>query len=121
MTKNITKLNDKIQEQLSQIPDFEELLLNSEDIDQRLKSLWITIYSNVTDDRERVSILYTEIFREVTNNAQGHAIYGPLVTKYLEKMAKCNDQLIKLSELIMAHHNAGAQVNPDELLDNFES
>jgi hypothetical protein len=70
------KLNKKIQEQINEMPDFEELLLKSEDLDQRLKSLWITIYNNVVDDRERVSILYTEIFREVSNNAQGHAIYG---------------------------------------------
>lgn len=101
------------------LPDFDELLLGSDDIDDRTRSLWLEIYVNATEDRERISVLYTDIFKDLKGNAQGHAIYGPLVTKYLEKMAKANDQLLKLAEQIMTYRKAEASLSPDDLLDQF--
>ena len=103
-----------------EIPDFEDLLKVAGDIDDRTKSLWLEIYSNARDDRERVSVLYTDIFLQMKGNVQGHAIYGPLVTKYLEKMAKSNDQLLKLSEQAMAYRKSEGSISPDDLLDQIQ-
>jgi hypothetical protein len=102
------------------LPNFEEILVNATDIDDRTKSLWVQIYNNACNDRERVAILYNDIFSEVKGNNQGHAVYGPLVTKYLEKMAKANDQLLKLSELIASYRKAEGTIDPDDLLDEIQ-
>ena len=112
-------LSQKIQKQKDELPDFDELLLEAGDVDDRTKSLWIEIYTNAVEDRERISVLYTDIFREMKGNAQGHMLYGPLVTKYLEKMAKSNDQLLKLAEQIMAYRKTEGSINPDDLLDQL--
>jgi len=113
-------LTQKIQKQKNELPDFDELILTANDVDDRTKSLWIEIYTNAVEDRERISVLYTDIFREMKGNAQGHMLYGPLVTKYLEKMAKSNDQLLKIVDQIMSHKKTEGSINPDDLLDQLQ-
>ena len=57
------------------------------------------IYRNATADREKASMLITNLWKEVTADPEKHALFGSAISKYLERMAKSNDQLIKLAEL----------------------
>ena len=113
-------LSKKIEDREHELLDFDELLYEATDIDDRSKSLWIEIYTNAVEDRERVSVLYTDIFMEMKGNPQGHAVYGPLVTKYLEKMAKSNDQLLKLAEQIAVYRKDDANIDAEDLLNQIE-
>lgn len=120
--KKTTNVAETLREQQDKLRDLDELLFDSEDIDDKVRSLWIEIYTNANDDRERISILYTDIFREMKGSPQGHAVYGPLVTKYLEKMAKANDQLLKLSEQIISFkHSNDTDIDPDDLLNSINT
>jgi hypothetical protein len=106
--------------QIEQIHDleFDDLIKAATDVDDRTRALWLEIYKNAIDDRERVSILYTNLQSEL-NSAQGHVVYGMLITKYLEKMAKSNDQLLKLAEQCLAYKKSDGSFSADDLLDKM--
>jgi len=64
------------------------------------EDLWGEIYKNATVDREKASMLITNLWKEITTDPEKHAIYGTSMVKYLERMSKSNDQLVKLAELM---------------------
>lgn len=80
--------------------DFAELLERIEYASPEMKKLWREIYQNSMDDRTAAHLLYADLYQNVVNNQQGHLNHGILMTKYLERMNKANDQLLKLAELI---------------------
>ena len=45
-------------------------------------------------------MLVTNLWKEITADPEKHILYGTTVSKYLERMAKSNDQLVKLAELM---------------------
>ena len=64
------------------------------------EEIWTEIYQNAFQDREKASMLVTNLWKEITADPEKHALYGSTMTKYLERMAKSNDQLVKLAELM---------------------
>jgi len=76
---------------------------SSKEIKDSAKSkeeLWEEIYGNATEDRQKASMLITNLWKEITADPEKHALYGTTMTKYLERMSKSNDQLVKLAELM---------------------
>ena len=64
------------------------------------EQIWSEIYQNAFQDREKASMLVTNLWKEITTDPEKHALYGTTITKYLERMNKSNDQLVKLAELM---------------------
>ena len=64
------------------------------------EDLWEEIYTNASNDREKASMLITNLWKEITTDPEKHALYGTTITKYLERMSKSNDQLVKLAEIM---------------------
>ena len=64
------------------------------------EQIWNEIYQNAFQDREKASMLVTNLWKEITTDPEKHALYGTTITKYLERMNKSNDQLVKLAELM---------------------
>ena len=64
------------------------------------EEVWKEIYTNATQDREKASMLVTDLWKEITADPEKHVLYGGTITKYLERMNKSNDQLVKLAELM---------------------
>ena len=64
------------------------------------EEIWAEIYQNAFQDREKASMLVTNLWKEITADPEKHALYGITITKYLERMSKSNDQLVKLAELM---------------------
>ena len=100
-------MNDKID--LSLIKDskkrekarkLNDLFESLKTADKRKKSLWIEIYENAIEDRENAQILWEDIQSNILDNTINHATYGSQATKYLERMNKSNDQLLRLAEII---------------------
>lgn len=89
-----------IKEKEKKLKTFEDLLNDIKDLDTRKKILWLDIYSNAIDDREKASILFTDTFQQTCGNVANHNILGPVIAKYLERMSRANDQLLKLAELV---------------------
>ena len=111
----LDKLLDGQRKSEEKIKDFADLLDDLTATKDEKKSLWKEIYENAVSDRERASILFTEAFKEMTGAASEHTTLGPIMTKYLERMCKSNDQILSLAEMISKAEKAEENVNPDEL------
>ena len=44
-----------------------------------------------------------------------HATLGPTLTKYLERMCKSNEQILRLAELISKAEEKEAKIDPDDV------
>ena len=109
---------DVIDEQLNilnqtrkKVAQFEDLLNSIDEMDDKKRLLWIEIYKNAVTDRESASILYTDTLMQLKGNAANHTILGPVVVKYIERMSRANDQLIKLAEIIIKEENKPLDTN----------
>jgi hypothetical protein len=52
-------------------------------------------------------------------NAANHNILGPVIAKYLERMSRANDQILKLAELVAREEET--DINPDSIFDSINS
>jgi len=85
------------EDKLKEFGDLLDSLSKSED---KKKLLWKEAYQNAIEDRQVASILVNDLLITIPGNSGNHAVHGVLMTKYLERMSKCNDQILKLAELI---------------------
>lgn len=110
-------LEDKVQ-------DFKTLLDTLTSLTDKKKQLWFEIYRNALLDRDVSFNMYTSVSALVLANPIEHAIHGPNISKYIERMSRCNDQLLKLAELISHEEDKSAaneEVNIDDLYDKFDA
>jgi hypothetical protein len=117
-----SKFSNKVsnlQETEEKLKKFGNLLDKIEGTDDNIKALWLEIYENATADRERASMLYTDIFIDVRGVPEKHGIYGVQMTKYLERMCKSNDQLIRLAEMIERAERQEAVVSADDIFNQI--
>ena len=54
----------------------------------------------VQGDGTDANILVTDLLLQIRGNLTNHQTYGSTMSKYLERMAKSNDQILKLAELL---------------------
>lgn len=111
---------------VEELLDFDELLMDATDVDDRTKSLWIEIYRNACRDREVIDMLYTDITKFVLGSGSStdptaHAVHGPTITKYIEKISRANDQLLKLADLIQSYRRDADRIDPDSILSEIEA
>jgi len=98
-----------------QMLDFSALLDTLSSIEEKKKALWRQIYENAVTDRRNAYMLFGDLYKDVHNAPAQHAIHGTTLAKYLERMEKSNQQLIKLAEIIDQHATASeAEVVTDE-------
>lgn len=83
-----------------QLADFNELLGTLASTEDKQKALWRQIYENAITDRMNAYLVWTDLYNEVRNKPAEHAIHGQNLSRYMERMSKANDQLIKLAELV---------------------
>ena len=110
---------EKFNEKEKKIENFNEMLLSIKDLDDKRRILWQEIYNNATTDRENASILFTDTLMQVRGNAANHNILGPVIVKYIERMSKANDQILKLAELIAKEDTR--QSDPSSIYDKIGS
>jgi hypothetical protein len=79
---------------------FGELLDTIGSLDDKTKLLWKDIYTNAFNDRMLAQNLYDNLWEIVHVNPDLHAIHGASLSKYVERLSRCNDQLIKLADLV---------------------
>ena len=91
------ELDERLEEDLK---DFSDLLGSIDGTNSKLKSLWKLIFENANIDRKNAYIIFVDLYIKCHGNADNHAIHGPNLAKYLERMEKANAQLLKLAELV---------------------
>lgn len=102
------------------LEEFSGVLAKIEHADAKKKILWKEIYENATIDRQNAHILFVEAYTTMSQGTTEHATLGSTLTKYLERMNKSNDQLIKLAELISKSESEHASINADDLFSQIQ-
>ena len=113
MKFDITKIDGKIKE-------FSDLLDTIEATEDKKKLLWKEIYENAILDRENASKLLDDAWSNMAEGTTGHATLGPVMTKYLERMCKSNEQILRLAELIAKAEEESARIDPDDIFSEIQ-
>ena len=114
------KLSKKLTETEKKIEEFSDLLDTIESSENKKKALWREIYSNAICDRESASMLFTNAFQQMQGTAIDHATLGTTLTKYLERMCKSNEQILRLADLIAKAEDKGSSVDPEDIFAKIE-
>ena len=113
--KNLTSSSTLLSSTTTKLKEFNKILDSLKDIDDKKKKLWKEIYENATTDRENAYELYTDVVNKILEDPLNHATYGSHAAKYLERISKSNDQLVKLAELITSAEKEASVLNTDDL------
>ncbi len=113
------ELHDKTMKQLA---DFNELLDSLSSTEDKQKALWRQIYENANTDRVNAYLIWSDLYGNVQGKPAEHAIHGQNLSRYLERMSKANDQLIKLSELVgNAKKKDSVEISEEDIYKDLES
>lgn len=106
---------NKKEEKIKEFSDLLDALSNTKD---KKKMLWKEAYQNAVEDRESASLLLTDLILQTQGNSTNHIQFGTLITKYLERMNKSNDQILKLAELISKEQDTET-ISSDDIFDKI--
>lgn len=104
------------------LDDFNSLLDTLSTTEAKKKSLWKQIYQNALIDRRNAYILFGDLYNLVAGDANAHALQAVNLAKYLERMSKANDQLIKLADLVdqQTQQEEEAMFNDEEMYNHIK-
>lgn len=111
--EGIVEISERSIEERSR--DFGELLNSIESLDDKKRRLWKEIYENAIVDRQNSYVMFTKLVRIVQDKSTEHAVHGKTIATFLERMARANDQLIKLAELIAKAQKGDDTIDPDDM------
>jgi hypothetical protein len=114
------ELLSRIKNKEDKIKEFGDILDSIESTGDKKKMLWKEIYENAVSDRENAYILFHEAYSNMMKSAAEHITVGPILNKYLERMNKANDQLIKLSELISKAEEQAVKIDPEDIFSQIK-
>lgn len=123
MSENIDKIRDILPDnakKAQRLQDFSDLLDTLDDLADKKKHLWRQIYENAVNDRDAAGVLFLDLFVTTSSNAAQHTMNGPILAKYLERMCRSNDQLIKLAELVERADQANTKIDVEDMYSKIE-
>ena len=97
------------------IKDFSNLLTQIESLNDKKRQLWKEIYENALVDRENAAMLFTDAWSRMSAGTAEHVTLGPTLTKYMERMSKSNEQILRLAELISKIQENDEKIDPDDV------
>jgi len=98
---------------------FSDILDELATTEEKKKLLWKEIYENALVDRENAGMLFTDAWSRMGSGSSEHISLGATLTKYLERMSKSNEQILKLVELISKAEERNTKVEPDDLFNTI--
>ena len=116
--KNIKKVSnelDKVDKKEKQIENFADMLDSISSIENKKKMLWKEIYENALEDREKAKLLFNDAYISMQGGVNEHMNIGSVMSKYMERMSKSNDQILKLAELIAKEEEKAETISEDEI------
>lgn len=102
------------------LKDFADLLNDLSGTEDKKKLLWKEAYQNALEDRESAAILVNDLLISIPGSSANHSTHGLLMTKYLERMSKSNDQILKLAELIAKEQEKENNMSVDDIFKSLE-
>lgn len=102
------------------LKNFDALLRDIESIDDQKKHLWREIYENAIADRQNAFTMFKRTV-QMADTSTGMSVHGRTIEKFIEKMNKATDQLIKLAELIARTESKESEMSPDDVYKKIRS
>jgi len=102
------------------LQEFKGMLDSMSTLEDKKKILWLHIYENALQDRRNSYALLFELIGGIKGNTAEHHLNGPVMAKYIERMSKANDQILKLAELIQKAQEESESVSEDEIWAQLE-
>jgi len=103
----------------AKLDKFSDILDHLHSTEEKRKLLWKEIYENALNDRESASMLFTDAWSQMKGGTIEHATVGPTMSKYLERMNKSNEQILRLAELITKAEEQEAKIDPDDIFSQI--
>ena len=116
--KNVDKVLDKVEKnekKENSIKNFADILDNIDSLEDKKKLLWKEIYENALEDREKSKMLFNDAYISMQGGVNEHMNIGAIMSKYIERMSKSNDQILKLAELIAKEEEKSEVISEDEI------
>jgi len=112
--KLLSKLdvNDKKE---NKIKNFADILDTIDTLENKKKMLWKEIYENSINDREKAKMLFNDAYMSMQGGVNEHMNIGAIMSKYLERMCRSNDQILKLAELIAKEEEKSETISDDDI------
>lgn len=102
------------------LDDFGDLLDSISNLTEKRKFLWKEIFYSAMSDRAAALMMFQSALQTMdTSSSVEHINMGPILTRYLEKMSKANDQLIKLAELIRPLQEESQIITSDDIFSKI--
>ena len=112
---SISQKMDKNEKKENQIKNFADILDSIETLENKKKMLWKDIYENSLEDREKAKMLFNDAYISMQGGVNEHMNIGAIMSKYIERMSKSNDQILKLAELIAKEEEKAETISDDEI------
>ncbi len=119
--ETLSKKIDNVEKKENQIKNFSDILDNIESIEDKKKMLWKETYENAIEDREKAKLLFNDAYISMQGGVNEHMNIGSIMSKYLERMSKSNDQILKLAELISKEEEKSAEVSVDDIFSQINN
>lgn len=118
MTKE-NENQDVVEQRKDRLDEFQKVLDSLESVKSEKKRLWHEIYENAMIEYEEAYDLYKDLKLAVKGDYHNHSLHGMLITKYLERMNKANDQFLRLAELVEKAGGGQPKVNKSDIYDQI--
>lgn len=114
-TEKLEKSIDSDERLKRKISEFSDILDALTSTEEKKKLLWKEIYENALVDRENAAMLFTDAWSRMSAGTAEHVTLGPTLTKYMERMSKSNEQILRLAELISKIQENDEKIDPDDV------
>lgn len=119
--ETLSKKMDNVDKKENQIKNFSDILDNIDSLEDKKKMLWKETYENAIEDREKAKLLFNDAYISMQGGVNEHMNIGAIMSKYLERMSKSNDQILKLAELISKEEEKSAEVSVEDIFDQINN
>ena len=119
--EKVSKEIDKNDKKESQIKNFADILDSINSLESKKKMLWKDIYENALGDREKAKMLFNDAYISMQGGVNEHMNIGSILSKYIERMSKSNDQILKLAELIAKEEEKAETISDDDIFSKINN
>ena len=113
--EKVLEKNEKNEVKENRIKNFADILDNIDSLENKKKMLWKEIYENALEDREKAKMLFNDAYISMSGGVNEHMNIGAIMSKYLERMTRSNDQILKLAELIAKEEEKSETISEDDI------
>lgn len=112
-------IDSSLNKEEERLQQFERMLSEISSLDDKKKVLWMHIYENALQDRRNSYALLFEVVGGIKGTSSNHHLVGPIAAKYIERMSKSNDQLLKLAELLQKAQDEAETIDAEQLWEEI--